>query len=258
MAARTLHYPVLMSDRSRVPLKALDPTVCLWVFFFSSTNAGSSCVSDALRQSKMNEEKFEFVQRSLTDSLVLSCGAGSADSGLTVFSRQQPAAQDRGNATLYFKKCQSGALEWWQKYLNWRWIYSCTYTQKGSTDCCCVLWGHRATTSVPCWLLCGRLGSVPIWTTQNDSQQQNVVSSLSVQINKSSWSSLKLPVALGAGSLLRPYALQEDTLCSEHSGENLWQHQRAACCFYNLTSNETQASCTSAITAASLGGEPTL
>lgn len=69
---------------------------------------------------------------------------------------------------------------------------------------------------------------------------------------------LKLPVVLsaGAGSLLRPSAPQEDALCSEHSGEDLWQHQRAARCFSNLTSNEKRASCTSAITAASLGGEP--
>lgn len=72
---------------------------------------------------------------------------------------------------------------------------------------------------------------------------------------------LKLPVVprAGAGSLLRPPAPQEDALCSERSGANLRQHQRAVRCFSNLTSNEKRASCTDAITAASLGGgEPAL
>lgn len=46
------------------------------------------CVSDALRQSKMSQEKEGFLQRSLAVSLVLSCGAGL----LTLASYLQTAA----------------------------------------------------------------------------------------------------------------------------------------------------------------------
>ena len=52
-----------------------------------------------------------------------------------------------------------------------------------------------------------------------------------------------------------PLILEEDALCSEHSGENLWQHQRVAERFSNPSANERRPSCTSVITAASLRGE---
>lgn len=88
----------------------------------------------------------------------------------------------------------------------------------------------------------------------SSSQNQNFV--FSVIVLRLEQTLPKLPVVLsaGAGSFLRLSALQEDTLCSEDSGENLWQHQRGACCFSNLTPNEKRPSCRSAITAASLGG----
>lgn len=52
-----------------------------------------------------------------------------------------------------------------------------------------------------------------------------------------------------------PLILEEDALCSEHSGENLWQHQRVVERFSNRSANERRPSCTSVITAASLRGE---
>lgn len=53
-----------------------------------------------------------------------------------------------------------------------------------------------------------------------------------------------------------PLISEEDALCSEHSGENLWQHQRLAERFSSRSANERRPSCTSVITAASLRGEP--
>lgn len=112
------------------------------------------------------------------------------------------------------------------------------------------------------WLLFGQLGSFPIWTTQNDSQNQNMASSLFVCAYNTEAPGAQTPCRPERRSRtsppLPPSAPQEDALCSKHSSENLWQHQRAARCLSNLTSNEKQASCTSAITTASSGGEPTL
>lgn len=127
-----------------------------------------------------------------------------------------------------------------------------------AADCCCVLWGHRSTRREPDHGGSYSVNSFPVWTAQKDSKNQKVVSSLFVHM-KQKFLELKLPVVLsaGAGSLLRPSAPQEDALCSERSAENLWQHQRAACCFSNLTFNEKRASCMSMITTASLGDEPT-
>lgn len=52
-----------------------------------------------------------------------------------------------------------------------------------------------------------------------------------------------------------PLILEEDALCSEHGGENLWQHQRLAERFSNRSANERRPSCAGVITAASLRGE---
>lgn len=52
-----------------------------------------------------------------------------------------------------------------------------------------------------------------------------------------------------------PLILEEDALCSEHSWENLWQHQRVAERFSNCSANERRPSCMSVITAASLRGK---
>lgn len=50
-----------------------------------------------------------------------------------------------------------------------------------------------------------------------------------------------------------PSSLEEDALCSERGGENLWRHQSPCWMFSNPSSNERRPSCTGAIMKASLG-----
>lgn len=194
------------------------------------------------------------MQGSLADSLVLPCGAGLP----TLASYLQTAASGTRSWKLQPETSTNANLMCQNIDKNMK-------TESGSapahflklvlllTDS--VRGGHRSTRRAPCWRLFRSTGPFPQPHGTIHKTRMLFPRCLFAHL-KQTLLELKLPVVprAGAGSLLRPPAPQEDTLCSERSGANLRQHQRAARCFSNLTSNEKRASCTDAITAASLGG----